>query len=89
MKIKVIKRDKSLEDFDKNKIARVTEAAGLKPDQAKKAANLVKKWAEDKKEPQIKSGQIRVKVIEELRKVNRYAADLFEWYKKNQPLNSC
>ena len=47
MKIQVIKKDGSLEDFEKDKIERVTTAAGLSQDQAKKLADDIGKWAEN------------------------------------------
>lgn len=84
MDIKVLKSDNSIEDFDENKIARVAEAAGLSSEKAKTMAANIAKWLEEIGAPQVKSLQIRSKVIEELQKTNQYAANLYIWYKKNE-----
>ena len=43
MKIQVIKKDGSSEDFEKGKIERVITAAGLSQEQAKKLASDIEK----------------------------------------------
>lgn len=83
MALKVAKKDGSVEDFDQNKIARVVTAAGLDPEKAYKLAQVVAKWAEEQGN-QVTTAQLRDKVIEELTKVNKYAADLFVWYEKTK-----
>jgi len=88
MKIKVIKKDGSTENFDQDKIARVTEAAGLSAKKAQILAANVTKWAEEwakiKREPRVSSLEIRWKVIEELQDVNKHATNLYIWYKKTE-----
>lgn len=87
MNIKVIKSDKTEEDFDIDKIARVVEAAGLTENQAQKLAKSIEKWAKKQKGKSIPSSAIRLKVYEELKKVDKYSAGLYFWYKKMQEKN--
>lgn len=87
MDIKVVKRNGSVEDFDNLKVARVVEAAGLDEDQANKLADTVEKWAKNLKQKKIQSSTIRIKVYEELKKIDKYSADLYLWYKKTQDHN--
>lgn len=84
MDIKVLKKDGSIENFDQNKIARVTKAAGLTAEQAQTLASKIAQWVRAQREPRITTFQIRNKVIEELGKVNKYAANLFTWYEKTK-----
>ena len=83
-KLKVLKRDGSFEEFDPGKIARVATAAGLKVDQAQELSARVAKWVNGLGQEMVSSLKIRDKVLEELRKVNKYAADLYEWYGKTK-----
>ena len=78
MKFQVVKRDGSIEDFNQGKIARVVTAAGLNDDQAETLAAKIAKWVEDTKLSPLTSLKIRNKVVEELRQVDQYAANLFE-----------
>ena len=84
MKIKVIKKDGSLEDFEKAKIERVTTAAGLSQEQAKKLADDIEKWAETYGKNQITTLQIRDQVLRELNNLNQFAANAFVWYEKTK-----
>lgn len=81
--MKVIKRDNTEEDFDTDKIARVLEATGLDGDKHKDLAKKIEKWAK-KQGKTIKSSAIRLKVYEELKKLDEYSAGLYFWYKKTQ-----
>lgn len=83
-KIKVLKRDSSIEEFDPQKIARVTQAAGLETDQAKDLSKKVDQWIKGLKQNPVSSLKIRNKVLAELKKVNQHAANLFEWYEKTK-----
>lgn len=82
----VIKRDGSIEKFSVINIARVVQAAGLTPDQAKAFAEKMARWAKEQNAPSLTSLQIRDKVLEELRLVNQHAADLYEWYQQTKEL---
>lgn len=84
MKIEVIKKDGSIEDFEKSKIERVTAAAGLSNKQAKKLAGDIEKWAATSGENQIPTLQIRNRVLSELGKLNQFAANAFVWYEKTK-----
>ena len=83
-KVQVIKRDQSLEEFNEDKISRVVKAAGLKKDKAQLLSKKVAKWLKNTNQQQISSLKIKDKVLEELRKIDSYAADLFEWYEKTK-----
>ena len=83
-RIKVLKRDKTLEEFNPKKIARVVHAAGLTEQQATKLAQTVANWVSNLGDEQISTLQIRDKVVRELKNVNKYAANLFEWYEKTK-----
>lgn len=84
-KYRVIKRDGKIEDFDSGKIERVAKAAGLKPEDAKKVAQNVTLWVTSNIfDHTISSLKVRDKVVEELRKVNSYAAGLYTWYEKTK-----
>ena len=82
--IRVVKRDRTLEDFDKKKIARVVAAAGLEIEKANDLADRVDLWVTQNSQEAVTSLQIRDKVLEELKKVSSYAAGLFEWYEKTK-----
>ncbi|MBL7158860.1 hypothetical protein ISS85_00070 [Candidatus Microgenomates bacterium] len=86
-KIKVLKRDGSTENFNPEKIVRVATAAGLKSDQAQALSVKVNQWINDLDQEIVSSLKIRDKVLKELKKVNDYAANLYEWYDKNKSLD--
>lgn len=83
-KITVLKLDGSHEEFQPEKIARVVKAAGLSDEQAKQLSLDVTNWVNTQANGEITTLQIRDKVLEELRKVNSYAANLYEWYEKTK-----
>jgi len=84
MAIQVIKRDGSLEDFEKDKIERVTKAAGLSQKQAKELALKIEKWAKSSGRKKITTLQIRDEVVPELKKLNKFAYNAFVWYQKTK-----
>ncbi len=83
MNSKVIKRDGSIQDYDEIKIERVVKAAGLNDGQAKDLASKVSDWVKTQ-DNEITSLQIRDRVIVEIQKVDRTAANLFIWYEKTR-----
>jgi len=83
MNSKVIKRDGSIQDYDKIKIERVVKAAGLNDEQATDLASKVSDWVKTQ-DNEITSLQIRDRVIVEIQKVDRTAANLFIWYEKTK-----
>lgn len=83
-KIMIIKSDGSTEEFQPAKITRVVMSAGLSEEQAKTLAQNVTDWVNSREQEKITTLQIRDKVLEELRKINSYAAGLFEWYEKTK-----
>lgn len=84
MKREVIKRDGTLEDYTEEKIKKVVTAAGINPDEAKTLAGNITKWLEKNNMLKVTSLQIRDHVIDELKKVNQYAANFFIWYEKTK-----
>lgn len=84
MPVRVIKRDGSKEDFTVDKISRVVEAAGLKKDEVQNVTNNTLAWLQQINTDEISSLQIRDKVIEELKKINEYSANMFSWYEQTK-----
>ena len=84
MAIQVIKRDGTLEEFEKEKIERVVAAAGLADDQAKNLANKIAAWLESAGKQQVTTLQIRNRVVSELQKINQFAYNAFVWYGKTK-----
>ena len=84
MKIAVVKRDGTLEDFQKEKIEKCLKAAGLTDDQTKSLADKTAKWVKSLGKKQITTFQIRDRVVSELGKINRFATNAFVWYEKTK-----
>ena len=80
----VIKRDGSEQAFEKDKIARVVQAAGLTADQAKDLSEKIDSWMQKQSEEKVSSIQIRDQVLNQLRQTDEYAANMFEWYQKTK-----
>ena len=78
--IKVIKRNGQVEPFEQEKIARVAQAAGLRPIDADEVAKKIAEWVDSTGLSEISSIKIRDKVFEELEKVDKYASGLYAWY---------
>jgi transcriptional regulator NrdR family protein len=79
-KIKVIKRDGNLEDFNQDNVATVVKAAGLNDADAKTLAAKINTWLMSLNETSVSSLKIRDRVQEELKLVNENAANLYAWY---------
>ena len=75
---KVIKRDGNVEDFDTGKIERIAKAAGLNDVDSQKVAKNVAEWVLAQGKP-VQTVDIRNEVVNELQKVNSYAANLYLW----------
>jgi transcriptional regulator NrdR family protein len=84
MEITVTKRNGSKERFDQSKIACVVKAAGLSDEEATSLSEKVADEILKLGDKEITSIQIRDKVIEELKKVNEAAYDLYVWYEKTK-----
>ncbi len=82
MKVKVKKRDGKIENYDSDKIIRVSVASGLTQENAKVLSNKLSKWVKNRNKPQITTIQIRDRMIIEMQKINKLAADKFIWYEK-------
>ena len=85
--IKVEKRDKKIEDYDPEKILKVLAVTGLTPDESKKLVAAVNNWLERFGRPKVTSLQIRDRVLVEIQKINRSAANKFIWYEKYKDKN--
>lgn len=84
MKMQVIKRDGSIEEYSEAKIAKVIIAAGLEPNQVQKITFVISESLKKMNLSKLSSLKIKDKVIEELKKVNQDAANLFFWYEKTK-----
>lgn len=80
----VIKRDGAKEQFSVINISKVAMASGLAPEQAKQISELLLEWVKSLKKEFITSLEIRDKMLEELRKINIEAAQLYEWYEQSK-----
>ena len=82
MNVKIVKRDKSLDDYKPEKIIRVVKAAGLTQKESMKLASSITKWLKKQPLPEVTSLQIRDRVIIEIQKRNVDAAKKFIWFEK-------
>jgi len=81
-KVKVIKRDGSVEEFNEEKIKKVVKAAGLAEEKAKALAQKVGAEVKAMKKKQVDVREIRKLVTAELKKADEYAHGLYVWYEK-------
>ena len=84
MKTKVVKRDGSLEDYDEAKVARVAQATGLESGKAQIVAVDITKWLKENSLLKVTSLQIRNQLLEDLKKLDGKAADLYVWYEQTK-----
>ena len=84
MDITVIKRDGSKEPYQEEKLKKVVKTAGCVDGECNIVANKVTGWLEDSEKKEITSLEIRDAVIEEMKKTNENAANMFEWYQKTK-----
>lgn len=82
--INIIKKDGAKQPFDQEKIKRIAVAAGLSDEEGKTVSENVANFVLSQNQPEINSSQIREKVLEELKKVNQFAANLYLWYEKTK-----
>lgn len=81
--IKVLKRDGTLEDFDRNKVSGGLVGAGLTSEDAETIAEEVESWAQETAvEEIVKASDVKIKVLELLRLKDHYIANRFENYHK-------
>ncbi|MCX6783812.1 MAG: ATP cone domain-containing protein [candidate division WWE3 bacterium] len=82
---KVEKKDGTLQEYDQSKVINSMVTAGASHEEAAKVLPEVEAWAEAMAENGvIKSVDIRLEVIKELRTVNPEAASVFEKFSKPQ-----
>ena len=84
MGISVIKKDRSSEELNPDKIKRVVKAAGLTDAEADILTQKVIDWVNNLGRGEVKTSEIREVVLQELKNVNSYAAGLYEWYEKTK-----
>ncbi len=84
MNATVVKRDGSKEIFNRDKVCGVLMAAGLPQDQAEGITNTVESWIQSNNLEEFKSLELRDKILEELTKVNKEVADLYQWYESTK-----
>lgn len=82
--MKIIKRDKTVEEFDIDKIFRVVQAAGLSEKQADEVIKKIENWIKNLNSDQIISESLKEEVIKEIKQFNESAADMFQWYEETK-----
>lgn len=82
----ILKRDGSIEKFDKAKIQRIASASGLSEEDTNSITNKVSTMVTKSVTP-VSSLKIRLLILSEMIKVDEYAAGLYEWYEKNKDRN--
>lgn len=78
--VNIIKRNGAKEPFEAEKIAKVVQAAGLRPVDAAELAERIEKWVNARGKTELTSIEIRDRVFLELEKVDKYASGLYAWY---------
>lgn len=81
---KVIKRDGTTEKFDSEKIKRIMRAAGMTEAQTDILVKSISAWTRSLHASDITSVQVRDAVLDEMKKLNKPAAGLFEWYQQTK-----
>jgi transcriptional regulator NrdR family protein len=87
IKVKVEKRDGSLEEFDPEKIKSVVVAAGLDEEKSKKLVANVSEWVKKYEGKTITSLQIRDQILVEMQKIDQIVAQGFTEYEKYKDKN--
>ena len=82
--IRIQKRNRTLEDFDKNKIVRVLCAAGLNEKDGERVAENVAQHIQKLHDSVVASTTIRDLVQAQLNEINANVANLFRWYEKTK-----
>jgi transcriptional regulator NrdR family protein len=82
--MQIIKRDKTREEFQPQKIKRVVIAAGLTESESETLMNNLNNWVDANKFETLEVTSLRNKVVEELSALNKYAADLYQWYEETK-----
>lgn len=84
MSFRVVKRDKQIEDFNEAKIVNVLESCGISHEEAQQFSVRIFQWVTDTKKPLVTTLQIRDRIITELQKMNREAAEHYIQYEINR-----
>lgn len=79
---KFMKKDGTLEDFDRNKIVGGVVKAGGTPEEAERVASAIEAWLPAAAASVVKSQDVRTKVLEILGTVNPATVASFETYQK-------
>ncbi|OGD08980.1 hypothetical protein A2397_05805 [Candidatus Amesbacteria bacterium RIFOXYB1_FULL_44_23] len=84
---KILKKDGSIQDFDWSKVISGAINSGATQEEADKLATAVESWLSVAADcdGMIKSYDLHVKVIEELKQINAKVAESFEAFKKPEP----
>jgi transcriptional regulator NrdR family protein len=82
--ITVTKRDNSTEIYNPEKIINVVRAAGLTETQSQEVVDHISEWINSEHLKNISSQQIRDRIIQELKVIDPYSANLFSWYEKTK-----
>ena len=82
--MKIIKRDKSIEEFDISKITRVVQAAGLSKEQADELTKHIQEWMNALNSDIVVSDSLKEEVSKQIESFNKQAADMFKWYEETK-----
>lgn len=82
--VKVIKRDGTAEKFSPDKIHKVMRAAGMSEEQTKLLIASIMSWIAALNIESIDSVKLRDAILDEMKKLNKPAAGLFEWYQQTK-----
>ena len=82
--MKIVKRDKSIEEFDISKITRVVQAAGLSKEQADELTKHIQDWVNTLGSDVVVAESLREEVTKQIEKFNKQAADMFKWYEETK-----
>lgn len=80
----IIKRDNRLELYDPNKIMRVSQAAGLTPEQSTALVAILSSWLQSLNLEQLHISKLRDKIVQEMKIINKNASNMFSWYEKTK-----
>ncbi len=82
--VKVQKKDGGTEDYERKKILLSLIRAGSPPDQAERILLNIESWLGTQEVEIVKSSEIRVKILDILKKINPQAAKVYKAFRKPQ-----
>lgn len=81
--VKVQKNDGNVENFEKKKLLLSLIRAGAPPDQAERILLNIESWLNSQEQKIIKSSEIRIRVVNILKRINPQAARGYKIFRKS------